>query len=285
MSSSARPFNLIGHRIFGNEAAPNTMEAVLKAASSQIQGIETDVFLNKDGKLYVIHGDSDFGSVRLRNMRSPESEWENHIIGDCTDEFLQNMCYHKSDGHKILKLSEILPYFKGNGMIINVEIKELDPMVIKALVDEFIAHEMLPQLMMSSFYHYHRKFISDYTSSLDVSDVPFGFLTYSVFEGASDMLLSQTKPGDRITLSNAALRRYIRSFPELFEKTMEKGIKINIWFDGLKTDDIETLEYYQSLIDLGIDSIITNCPTKALAIQKRISTPQLPATEICESKE
>ena len=282
MSTQARRFNVIGHRIFGNEAAPNTMEAVIKAANSQIQGIETDVFLNKDGKLYVIHGDSDFGLVKLRNLKEQEGQWENYIIGDCSDAFLEDMCYHKSDGHKILTLSQILPHFKGNGMTINVEIKELDPAVVKLIVDEFIDHEMLSQLILSSFYHYHRKFLSEYTNSLGVHDVPFGFLTYSVFVSATDCLLSLAQSGDRITLSNAGLRRYIHNFPDLFNKAKQKGMKINIWFDGLKTEDIETLENYQSLIELGIDSIITNCPSKAVDLQSKISNPQTQKSEIYE---
>lgn len=283
--STRQKFKIIGHRIFGNEAPPNTLDAVVKAAGSGIQGIETDVFLSKDNTLWIVHGDSEFGTVRLRNISQPEGPWETYIIGECNDSFLENMCYHKSDGHKMLKLREILPYFKGNGQLLNIEIKELDPAAVRLVIDEFKAQDMISQLFMSSFHHYHRKLISEYSSTLGIQDIPFGFLTYSVFAGTSDMLLSQAQPGDRITLSNAALRRYINNFPELFAKTSEKGIGISVWFDGLKTDEIETLENYTGLIDLGIVAIISNCPTKALSIQGMLQRPLPATTEMSDIKE
>ena len=274
MDHSFKTFRVLAHRIFGNEAAPNTLESVLKASSSRIHGIETDVFLTKDRSLCILHGDSEYGACMLRDMRSEEKTWKSHVIGECTDEFLKNMCYHKSEGHHILTLPELLPHFKGTGKLINMELKELDPIISQLVVDEFAKHDMLPQLFISSFNHYHRKLLTDYTKKIGIPDVPFGFLTYSLFHASSDEFYQTAKPGDRVVLSYASLRRYPSQYPELYRKIVERGMELSIWFDGIKTQDIETLENYKFLTDIGISGIISNCPTKAMEIHRELCNEQ-----------
>jgi glycerophosphoryl diester phosphodiesterase len=274
MTNVLRSFNVQAHRCFGGEEAANCYEAFEKAANSGIHSIETDVFLSKDDVMYIIHGDSDYGLCEVKVRDDPTAPWHIAIFGELTSDYIDTLTYKKSEGKRICRLTDLLKVFKGTDKILNIEIKEFDPRISSMIVDAFLAEEMLHQLFVSSFYHYHRQHLHKYLKSKDLPHVSFGFLTFNVYHGASEEVLNQTMPGDSITVSHAALRRYISGFPELFRRATEKDLKINIWFDGTKSAALETLENYTFLADLGIHTFITNCPSKALDIHKALCTPE-----------
>lgn len=263
-----RNFYVQAHRCFGGEEAANSYEAFEKAAKSDIHSIETDVFLSKDDIMYIIHGDSDFGTCEVRKLEDPNDPWRTTVVGELNSDELDTLTYKKSEGRKICRLTDLLKVFKGTSKILNIEIKEFDPRISGMIVDAFVEENMLSQLFVSSFYHYHRGHLHKHLESKGLPHVSFGFLTFNVYHGASDEVLNQTMPGDSITISHAALKRYIKGYPELFSRASEREVKVNMWFDGTKTAAIETLENYTNLVDLGIHTIITNCPTKAVEIHK-----------------
>ena len=158
--------------------------------------------------------------------------------------------------------------FKGTDKILNIEIKELDPDVNKIIIDMFAAHQMLPQLFLSSFCHYHRKVAVEYCESKGYPVAPFGFLTYSPYEILKDNFLSLTRPGDKVTLSYGSVMVHMDYMPTVIKQAEEKGVRVNIWFDGVDSKEHETLKTYKKLRDLGIETIITNHPSIALEHNK-----------------
>ena len=259
-------FFIQAHRIFGSEALQNSLAAVQKAASSQIDSIETDAFLSKDGEVFIVHGDTSLGKCALRPIDQPDAEYKDLILGQLTAAELHKLTYKKLEGGKIPTLGDLLEAFKPTKIVLNIEIKEICPDIVGKIIGQFQAQGMLGQLFLSSFHHYHRREALEYCQKQGLPNVPFGFLTYSVYEAASQPLLQQTVPGDAITLSQAALRQYERGYPALRAAAADRGVHINVWFDGVVSDDVETLETYRHLHDLGIHTIITNHPTKALLL-------------------
>lgn len=262
---------LQGHRGFGGEVVENTLPAFQAAIESKLDSIETDVFLTKDDVMIVCHGDTDFGLAKLRPLDSPcDAPYTEMSIGGLTYEQLSKYGYYASGGQRIPTVTELCLLFKGTNKIMNMEIKELDTKIGSMIIDEFRRHGMLPQLFLSSFYHYHRRFITGYTRSQGLTDIPFGFLTYSVYEGFTEPMMKEMKQGDFLTVSFAALVRYIAVYPQLKEATDSLGMGVNIWFDGVMSAEIEVYENFRMLHNLGINTLITNCPTKAVQFNEVI---------------
>ena len=269
-----RPRMIIqGHRGFGGEVIENTVQAFEAAAKSNLDSIETDVFLTKDDVMVVCHGDFEFGVAHLRPLGSPpETPYEMMCIGLMTAEQLSHFGYRSSNGERIPLVTDLLRIFKGTNKVMNMEIKEFDPRIAPMLIDAFHKEGMLHQLFLSSFYFYHRVYASEHTQKLGLPEVPFGFLTYSVFDALSEPLKNLIKKGDQVTFSHYAMRRYLQAIPQVKEYLTSRGVGFNICFDGTKSEDMETFENFRFLHDLGIHTIITNCPTLALAHNYAIET-------------
>lgn len=270
MNSKKHTLNIQAHRIFGNESAANSEQSFTKAIASGIKSIETDVFLSRDGVMISIHGDDENGSCEVRLKDRLDAPWQHLIIGDLTAKEIDGLTYRHSEGHNILRLEQIIDAFKDSDIVINVEIKDFDPKITGMVVDAFNNAGMIDRLFVSSFFHYHRKHLRQYLEMKNLPHVAFGFLSYSIYHLASDEVMMQTMPGDSITVSQAGLRLHIGGYPDLFKKVKDRGLKMNVWFDGLNSATLETLFNYKSLADLGIDTIITNYPSKALEYQKLI---------------
>ena len=251
------------HRIFGCEEIQNSIKAIKRAANSMVDSIETDAWLSKDNEVIIIHGDSDLGKCSLRARDDSSAAFEDKFIKQMTRDEIDKMTYKKLDGERIPILKDLLDAFKSTNKTLNIEIKEMDPIIIKNVIDQFQTHGMLDQLFLSSFHHYHRKVAMDYCKQKSLRMVPFGFLGYSVFAIANEGLLNLTSPGDSVTLSYLALRQYEYAYRQAYESAQKAGVSINIWFDGIHTHDIETLDTYKSLHEMNIHTIITNCPTTA----------------------
>ena len=254
------------HRIFGGEEPQNSIKAVERAAASRVDSIETDAWLSKDGKIYIMHGDNSYGECRVRPLNSEESKFELRTIGQLTSEELNSLTYAQIQGGPIPKLEDLLNAFKGTDKILNIEIKELDPKIVPLIIDQFESAGMLEQLFLSSFHHYHRNFALDHCKKKNLKVVPFGFLSYSIYGLASESVLGLTVPGDSLTLSYGAFRLHEHAFRGLSEAARERGLNINLWFDGVSSEDKETEETYRYLYDININTIITNHPSIALEL-------------------
>lgn len=274
MIKTGKKLNIQAHRCFGSESPANSLEAFKNALKSGIKSLETDVYLSKDNVPYIIHGDTDYSRFECRLLEDPKAPWEHHRVGECTSTFIDTVTYRRSEGHKICRLSELLQVFKGSNTILNIEIKEFDPRITQIVIDAFEKEQMLHQLFFSSFFYYHKKYLKEYLILKKLPRVEFGFLTFSVNKVASEEVLSLTEPGDAITISHFVLKHSLHLYPELYRKAVERGLKLNTWFDGIVSDDRETLESYKELLDLGIDTVITNHPTKAKKLVEQLSLPR-----------
>ena len=266
--------NVQGHRFFGSEEIENTIMAIKAAAASQLKSIETDVLLTKDDKLVICHGDWVIGNAQLRPLNNPDAPYEMKIIGEMTLEELSHYGYQSSQGHAIPTLEDVLDAFKGTDKILNIELKDLDARLSKMVIDAFVARDMLPQLFLSSFMHYHRKVAADYLKEKGLPHVRFGYLTYSIFDGTFDHFYANAHPGDEITVSHASLRRYQVGLPDLLKKSAQHDMKLNIWFDGTSSLKYETLENYRDLFGLGIHTVITNHPSHAMQLNSELHKEQ-----------
>lgn len=259
------------HRIFGGEDNQNSISAIQKAANSRLDSIETDVWFSKDNDIIIIHGDTDFGQCKLKPIKESDAAFEDVFIGDLTSEEIQMRTSAELKGTPIPTLSDLLKIFKGTNKIINIEVKELDPKIIPMIINQFESYDMVDQLFLSSFYHYHRKTALTYCREKNLKIIPFGFLSYSIFDTTSEGLLRLAVPGDSLTFSYSGLRRYERVYREFFESANNSCININVWFDGISSLSLETEDNYKTLYDMNIHTVITNHPSIALEIISKIT--------------
>ena len=252
------------HRIFGCEEIPNSIEAMQKAAMSDIDSIETDVWLSKDDQVYIMQGDTHYGKCKVRPLNSPYTEFHSRTIGELSSEELNNLTTDHLEGSPIPSLNDLLIAFKGTNKLLNLEIREPNPSIVGLIIDKFIENDMISQLFLSSFHHYHRKAAAVYCEKKGINSMPFGFLNYSVFSVKPESILSLSQPGDFITLSYRAMMNYESAYRQAYECARQYGVNINVWFDVGDCIDHEGFDSYLHLYNIKIHTIITNYPTQAL---------------------
>lgn len=265
VESTTATFKVEGHRCFGSEAIPNTLDAFAKAASSNLDSIETDVHLSKDGEIFVAHGEGPMGAWKGRPIDKSEEEFGVKYFSDLSAKEILAMETPDTKGQSIPLLEDLLRAFKGTKKIINIEIKDLNPDIISAVVEKFIDFDMVDQLLVSSFLHYHRDFLNQFAKSKGIDHIPFSFISYSPWQLSCEDLIKKAQPGDGFTVSYQSVLRFKDSYRTLFSKAQEKGINLNVWFDGIQSSQLETIEAYKNLSALGFTTILTNHPSQALA--------------------
>lgn len=270
----SKGFKIEAHRIFGAESVQNSISAMKLAAPSPfLDSIETDVYFSKDKEMFILHGDTDFGAMSFKPLGSGEEvKYTIGAVGLMTAQQLDNVFYEKSGPEKVPRLDELLAAFKGSGKRLNIEIKDYSPEITKRVIDKFIAHEMLPQLFLSSFYHYHKKIAIDYLKSLGLPAVSFGFLTPNPVDASLPHIQDLTSPGDFVTLSAVGYMINKEYAAELMSVCQKNGVNIAVWFEGLehRSGGQETIENYRILKEMGVSTIITNLPSVAFELNKQL---------------
>lgn len=237
---------VLGHRGASGYAPENTIESFKMALDMNADGIELDVQMSKDGVLVIIHDE-------LIDRTSNGKGW----VKDYTFEELRSFNFNNhKEGYEfcnIPTLEEVLELFKGTGKLINIEIKSNIinyPDIVKKTIDMVRKHEMQDQVLYSSFNHQSCLEVEAYDP-----DAYVGFLYEDGFLNVPEYVRENN--GDAL---HPAL--YFLLDPLYMPRARKNGLEVNVWTIN---------EEYQMELGckLGITSIITNYPDKALKIVEK----------------
>ena len=236
----------IAHRGFSGRYPENTILAFEKAIAEGVYGIENDVHYTKDGELVVIHDEKvdrttdGVGYVRdytLKELRKLDASYT-----------------HKGEFgvNPIPTLKEYFELLKGTGIVTNIELKTGKyeyPGIERNVYEMMMDMDMKDYVFYSSFNHYSIMRMK----AIDPS-VKCGFLEQSWILGAG----AYTK--------SYGVECWHPLYKTLTEETVKElkdnGIEINAW-------TVNEPDAVQSMIDLGIDSVINNYPDMVNQIIKK----------------
>ncbi len=240
---------ILAHRGASGYAPENTLEAFALAAELGADGVELDVHLTADGEMVVIHDETvdrtTDGSGLVCRMTLAELKKLNARNGMGG---LKHCC-------RIPTLREVYELLKPTPLMINVEIKT-DAMLYDGICEKLTAleHEMGMEgrLIYSSFNH---------NTILEMKRVNPGARTGLLYIEAlaNPWAYAESIGADALHPDKFAPLTY----PEHMRIAAEHGIETNTW-------TVNTVEDMESLIRNGASAIITNYPTLALAVRKRI---------------
>lgn len=254
-----RFFQTLGHRGYGNQELFNTINAFERSKDSKMDGVELDVWLTRDQKPVVIHGDTIFGSVRLAKL-SNKNKFSSQIIPHLSLAELEN-CIDEHTLQKIPRLEEVLDVFEGSDKMINVEIKDSKVNSTEVVFDLFRERDKLGQLYLSSFNYFHKHNLKCLSNRHDISPdkLPFGYLN----DLAQDLDVWRLKrdftEGDSFILEFGNVFHQWEMIKETVQDLKKFGFKFGVYFP---CDEIyENKRTYDSLFkDKDVDFLIINYP-------------------------
>lgn len=218
---------VIAHRGCGFAAPENTLRAVCCAIALEVDGIELDVHSSRDGEIVVLH---DFTVDRTTNGSGS--------VAELTLRELKEL--DAGENQSIPTLQEVIDEVRGRGILLNIEIK---PTGIEEQVLQIITHnDFFDQAIISSFLWPVLETVREIHSEVETG------LLYLV--DLEDPIQVAYELGVNALHPHCGLVT-----PQLVEKCHDSGLDINPW-------TVNDNQEMQRLIDLAVDSIITDYPTR-----------------------
>ncbi len=252
----ARKTKIWAHRGASGFAPENTLPAFEVAKALDVDGIELDVQMTKDGELVVIH---DEQIERTSDGRG----W----VKDYTLEELRKFNFARLKPQyglvEIPTLREVYELFQDTDYIINVELKTSVMAYDGSGVTECTPGGTGPD----------RRCIEEKVHDLTVEMGMEDRVIYSSFNHASILKMQEyvTKEKTAFLFSDGWIEvpeyakkhgvqalhppLYDQNLPGLVEECHEKGMKVHVW-------TVNEEEHALKLRDMGVDAIITNHPGK-----------------------
>ncbi len=237
---------VLGHRGASGYAPENTLYSFEKAIEMKADGVELDVQLTKDGVSVVVH---DEWLERVSNGTG--------FIKDHTLEELKKLNFNKMHPEyeyaQIPTFKEVLALIKPSNLIINIELKTAVfnyPGIVDIVMNEVKEFGMEDRVIYSSFNHYTCIEILEKDPNAYV-----GFLYQDLFIDVAEYVKAH---GGR------ALHPAMWLLLDLdyMKKANELGLDVNAW-------TINEEEQMELGCKIGLTSIITNYPDKALKIVEK----------------
>ena len=230
------------HRGVHREFPQNTIRAFERAIDYEIDGIELDIWLSKDNIPVVVHG--GWKGFLLFYYKNAFGFVTNYLL----DELKELEVIGGND--KMPTLEEVFKIAKDK-VFINIEIKDdRYEKLFPILTDLLIKYDMFDQISISSFHHKYIDYIIEFNKK-SKKKIEFGFLYNKKF------LIDYF----RYDVKNTSLNIYYTdATKEICDKAHKNGMAVIAWF-GM--NDLETNDIYKSLIENGVDSIISNYPKEA----------------------
>lgn len=230
---------ICAHRGNWREAPENTLPAIQSAIDLGVDMIEIDVHRTKDGHVVVSH---DHDLFRIFGTHG--------IIKDLTLAEVQTF-RDKFLGLPVPQLYEVLDIIKKSNVILNIELKaaEIESKCLEMVKERQMGH----QIVYSSFMAPPLMRLKEYDPNAVVCSLSGQFPPekFEIYLNAAKMVGAAYMNMHYATLN-----------PETFQKVSELGFKIMAW-------TVDAPKDIQRLIDLGVDTIITNEPAR---LQKMLKT-------------
>ncbi len=241
---------IYGHRGSKGEYPENTLLSFQKALNDEVEGLELDVHMTRDGEIVVIHDETldrtTDGSGYIKDL---ELGYIKTVSAGSKFDHFEN--YHSSwDNEKVPTLEEVLQLITGKNIELNIELKT-----------SIITYSGLEEKLLSIVNRWN-------------SDAK---IVYSSFHLPSLVRLKNTDPSVNIAwLLHAPIsnpKDYIETF-ELEALHVEKDLILSSLYNPFHTVSeyvrvwtVNEEDEMKKLIDLGVNSIITDYPQRAVNVR------------------
>lgn len=227
------------HRGINRELPQNTMVSFERVLLYDTDGIETDVWVSKDGVPVIVHG-AKGGEL---------SGYYDHsgIVTDFT--WAELSTFRTIEGNqKMPRLDEFLDFIKGKTFV-NLELKDGRVDIVFPIVTKMIEERNLQeQLIVSSGKYEYMAAVEKYNQ--EHPDKKLTFVS-GVGNGKGKDL-----PEDRYNKPGHVLQIYYKDLTkDMVEKAHKNGMAVFAWFEMW---DEETSQIYKDLIDMGVDDLLSN---------------------------
>ena len=227
-----------GHRACRGLAPENTLKAFKKAIDLGLDTVEFDIWRTKDNQLVVIHGHK-YGDI------SKSTDGTGNITELTMDEIRK---YNAGEGEIIPTFSEVIDLCKGK-IFMNIEIKKRQLTDVVGLIwEKILDYDIIDQCSVSSF----GKEMLDKMYEFSQGSLELGYLY-------NKKIPTDWKADPTIFAQGSTINMRIDSLSkELVDFFHSNGKGVLAWVPG----NVIESEYYQSILDNGIDAICCDRPDK-----------------------
>lgn len=180
------------HRGAGIHLEHNSMEAFQYAINAKVKGIELDIWLTKDKKIMVIHGDEN-----VDGKIGEDQHGHNMYLYDMTADEIRQYLKSQNKFCQQPYLEEVLDLCK-NKLIVDIELKgktlngvQIDLAMLT--IDLVRQKKMEKEVFFSSFNHEYYQILRNIYAKLKMDEIPFGFLFENMNEAPNLDLIKYEK--------------------------------------------------------------------------------------------
>lgn len=243
---------VVGHRGFSQLAPENTLSAFAENVKVGAQGCEMDIYLTKDGKLVCFHD----GSLK-RIARDAQGNPVKGVIADYDLATLRSFDFGawknaQYAGEKIPTIEEALDLLAQSDCapVIEIKVGNIEPQVIKAIRDRKLEKRTVIIAFNQNVVANCRKLAPEICCAW--------LCTQNKSETTAEYTQRILK-----TLKNSGTDMVDMLFsqltPEMFKELTDAGVSVMVW-------TCDNPQNMKKLYDMGVQSITTNVPDKALEV-------------------
>jgi glycerophosphoryl diester phosphodiesterase len=245
---------VIAHRGGGGEWPGETLYAFEKAIELGVDILEMDVHRTIDGALVLMHNDSvdetTDGRGRIRDLTLAEIK-------------RLNAGFHwppeiRELNIRVPTLQEAFEAFPHQRM--NIEIKQREPSIVTQFGELIQQHGMTDRVLVASFWDgVLDEFRAEFPEVATSASTPEAIKFYAL----DDILFAKYRP-DTDAIQADSKASFIHLITRHFvEKAHKLNLKVHAW-------TVNEPKEMQRMIEVGVDGIITDFPTRLLKILGRI---------------
>ena len=229
---------LYAHRGFSGNYPENSPLAFRMAAEkTQVDGIESDVHISKDGKLVIFH------DATVERTSNGHGFIKDHTYEEMLQLDIGSWMSPEFAGQHIWTLEQLLDFCKETRLLLNLELKNYEVFyegLEEAVIREITKRKMEKQVCVSSFNHISMQNFKKMNPEIETGllyDKPYLDMEAYVARSNAD---------------NMHPRYMLMQYqPELMPLYHGRGMKVNVW-------TVDEPEDIRDMILRGADGIISN---------------------------
>ena len=254
---------IVAHRGDSAHFPENTLPAFESATAMQVDVIETDVHLSKDGEVVIWHdptldrntdGSGRIEDHTLSELKSYDAGYTFTLDGGKTFPF-------RGKKVQLCTLSEALECCPEQ--CFNVDLKTKSEAIVKAFIKIILDHNAQNRIVAASFHLSNLKLLRQMEPSLQTSITTAEVVPLLLMQKLH-LLPKKLKNPNKVIFQVPVRQWGIEVITPSFVKTMhERGAIIQVW-------TINEEEEMEKLYRMGVDSVMTDKPALAISVAKRL---------------
>lgn len=250
---------VVAHRGDSKNYPENTLEAFQSAVRMQVDVIETDVHLSKDGHIVIWHDPTldrnTNGTGRVEDHTLSELKKIDAGYNFTTD---NGKTYpFRGKGIQIATLAEALE--SSPSQRFNVDLKSKNSAIVDAFEEVVVAHKAESRVLCASFHLSNLKLMRRKNSAILTSLTTIEVLSLLLQQKLR--ILPKTLKGKRTIVLQVPVKQWgITVITPAFIKAFhERGAIIQVW-------TINDEKQMRTLLSMGVDSIMTDDPATVIRV-------------------